>query len=109
MDDLIFLFLLSIITAIYLFQKLFRHSSFEKNILKTQIERGGTFSTYTLEANVSPPPKFILAEVSLPVTRSLWRIVEHVITDFIDYWWGNVSQDQEFGNDGNKQKHNKYL
>lgn len=42
---------------------------------------------------------FVLSEYSLPVCRSLWRIVEYVLSDFVDFWWVKISDSPEFGND----------
>lgn len=42
---------------------------------------------------------FVLSEYSLPVCRSLWRIVEYVLIDFVDFWWLKISDSPEFGND----------
>ena len=50
-----------------------------------------------------PPPTdntaFVLSEYSLPVCRSLWRIVEYVLSDFIDFWWIKISDLPYLDND----------
>lgn len=35
----------------------------------------------------------------VPVSRSLWRIAEYVMEDFVIYWFKSVSDDQDFLND----------
>ncbi len=33
------------------------------------------------------------------MSRAVWRLVEHVMTDFVEGWYKNVSQNTEFPND----------
>ncbi len=43
--------------------------------------------------------QFVLSAYSLPVHRSLWRIVEYVLSDFIGWWWVKISDTPDFEND----------
>ena len=38
--------------------------------------------------------------MSEAVSRPLWRIIEYIVRDFVDWWFQkSVSQDKEFSND----------
>ena len=38
-------------------------------------------------ASTTDNTRFVLSSFSLPVHRSLWRIVEYVLSDFIEFWF----------------------
>lgn len=56
-----------------------------------------------------PSSAHFLQTRSPAITRSLWRIVELIITDFIDYWYiPGCSEDKQLQNDGKEQTSNNY-
>lgn len=121
MEDLVVLLLVVIVSSLYLIYGLFVHHEGTFNFwLKLQLQnRVANDSNRSFEgldphrliASLPPlPPNstldpncdetpFVLNEVSEKVCRSLWRIVEYTMTDFVDYWYVKISDDPEFGND----------
>ena len=127
LDDLFVLLLVVLVSGAFLIYQLFvkNESTFqfwEKLEIQKQLNHGGEQSIQHLDQNqlmqqveqrheemqrlhptkVMPSTDqttFVLSEYSLPVCRSLWRIVEYVLSDFIDFWWIKISDTSEFNND----------
>jgi hypothetical protein len=125
LDDLAVVLLVVLASSLYLIFQLFlknqsTFSFWEKLAIQKQLSDDAHRSIHTIDHNqlmqhldqrhaasnagqsngsTTDHTTFVLSEYSLPVCRSLWRIVEYVLSDFIDFWWMKISDSSDFGND----------